>query len=404
MELNLIYTDYSNHLELLKNIFSDSRYHQKYNFNFINENDLVDMKKKYILLYPLQGQLSHLIKNNEILISEFLRKKIDEGFNIKIYFCTEAECEYEGIFDNLNEYLKQIKIPNDIVTIASGNSKLENLQQYGINCIRKYNPILSRISSTMLFVKNIDDVEWVEDKKYIFQCYNHMMIKPHRRAFLTLLEKEKLLDDIDWSSLSVQQSFELYEYGIQSFEFLKFSNDEILDLKTSHEKIINGGKSKLSEFENESMRNPYDGNPKSAEPNHNITYRENPHKNSYINIVSESQFELENTIHITEKSFVPFYFNQIPIFVATQGHVEKIKNFYGFDTFDDIIDHSYDLIENPKDRLYKIIEEVKRLNSNKNLIIDFYKNNKERFDKNRKIIQEISYKESYEIIIEDFLS
>jgi hypothetical protein len=57
--------------------------------------------------------------------------------------------------------------------------------------------------------------------------------------------------------------------------------------------------------------------------------------------------------------------------------------------FDDIIDHSYDEIINHKDRLFKIVEEIKRLNEKKEEIKGFYKNNYERFEKNKIIIYNI---------------
>jgi hypothetical protein len=409
MELNLIYTDLdivgNSHLNTLKNCLSDRRFQDKFNFNFFKDFELSDKSKKYILLFPFQGHLTTKIQNNTELISETLSKKINEGFDVSIYFCTEAESEFENIFNYLNDYLKSVNVPNDRVTIASGNSKLINIEQFGINCIREYNPIIHRISRTFTFIKPLDTVEWLEDKKYIFQCFNNMMIKPHRRAFLSLLDKENLLNDIDWSSLAVEQSFGLQDYGLFSLDVLDFSRDEILELKDSHSKIINNGKSKYSEYEDESMRNShFSGKVKTGEPNHHITYLKNPHKNAYINIVSETQYELQNTIHITEKSLIPFYFNQFPLFVATHGHVKKLKELYRFDVFDDVIDHSYDSIANPRDRMYKILDEVKRLNSKKEFLINFYKNNKDRFQKNRDLIVEISNIDSYSIIIDDFIS
>ena len=57
--------------------------------------------------------------------------------------------------------------------------------------------------------------------------------------------------------------------------------------------------------------------------------------------------------------------------------------------FDDLVNHSYDdEIDNGK-RLFMIIDEIKRLSENPQLIKDFYINNKERFLKNREIIFEI---------------
>ena len=60
-------------------------------------------------------------------------------------------------------------------------------------------------------------------------------------------------------------------------------------------------------------------------------------KNSYVNIVTETDFS-DDVIHITEKSLKPFYYYQLPIFVAPHNHLSELRKIYGFDMFDDIID------------------------------------------------------------------
>jgi hypothetical protein len=57
--------------------------------------------------------------------------------------------------------------------------------------------------------------------------------------------------------------------------------------------------------------------------------------------------------------------------------------------FEDIIDHSYDDVVNHRYRMFKIVDEIKRLNEKKEEIREFYKNNYERFEKNKIIIYNI---------------
>jgi hypothetical protein len=122
---------------------------------------------------------------------------------------------------------------------------------------------------------------------------------------------------------------------------------------------------------------------------HDDSYKVKTYSNSYINITTETNFESNNIIHITEKTFTPFNFYQIPVFVATYQHVKYLRDMYGFDMFDDLVNHSYDNeIDNGK-RLFMIADEIKRLNENPQVVKDFYKNNEERFIKNRNIIYEI---------------
>ena len=57
---------------------------------------------------------------------------------------------------------------------------------------------------------------------------------------------------------------------------------------------------------------------------------------------------------------------------------------YGFDFFDDIIDHSYDNEMDQKKRFSMFVKEVKRLHDNKESLIEFYNNNQHRFEENKK--------------------
>ena len=108
---------------------------------------------------------------------------------------------------------------------------------------------------------------------------------------------------------------------------------------------------------------------------------------SFINIVNETDFD-DKTIHITEKSLKPFYYYQYPIFVAPYEHCKYLRD-YGFDFFDDIIDHSYDNEKNNKKRIFMIIEELIRIKDNIGFFKNNYSNFKSRFIKNQKIVMDL---------------
>jgi hypothetical protein len=62
---------------------------------------------------------------------------------------------------------------------------------------------------------------------------------------------------------------------------------------------------------------------------------------SLVSLVHETNDHQHDHIFLTEKTFKVFAWHQLPIFVATPGHVAVVRSL-GFDLFDDIIDHSYD--------------------------------------------------------------
>jgi hypothetical protein len=120
------------------------------------------------------------------------------------------------------------------------------------------------------------------------------------------------------------------------------------------------------------------------------TYEYLSYKNSYVNITTETEFNTDE-IHITEKSFKPFVVFQFPLILASPGHIYEIRKRYDFDWFDDVIDHSYDLEKDHKIRLLKFVKEIKRINDNKEFFIEFYKNNKSRFEKNHKLAKDLTH-------------
>ena len=75
--------------------------------------------------------------------------------------------------------------------------------------------------------------------------------------------------------------------------------------------------------------------------------------------------------------------------MASANHIKKMKDRYGFDFFDDIVNHSYDSEMDPNKRFKMIIDEILRLNNKKEEIVNFFKNNKSRFDRNVQIIEEM---------------
>lgn len=88
-----------------------------------------------------------------------------------------------------------------------------------------------------------------------------------------------------------------------------------------------------------------------------------------INVITESCYEADPNGHhiethhlpgLTEKTFKSIYLSQIPIFVAPFNTVKCFREI-GFDAFDDIIDHSYDLEPDPQKRLIMIKDQIKNM-------------------------------------------
>lgn len=88
-----------------------------------------------------------------------------------------------------------------------------------------------------------------------------------------------------------------------------------------------------------------------------------------FNVISEAAYEPEpgsfKLIHhnlpgMTEKSYKCFALFQIPIWLAPQRAVECYRKL-GFDVFDDIVDHNYDLEPDPKKRINLVVDQVEKI-------------------------------------------
>jgi hypothetical protein len=78
-----------------------------------------------------------------------------------------------------------------------------------------------------------------------------------------------------------------------------------------------------------------------------------------IEIVLETLFD-DSRWHLTEKALRPIACGKPFILMATAGSLQYLQN-YGFETFDGLIDESYDLITDSRARLDAVVQEMKRI-------------------------------------------
>ena len=88
------------------------------------------------------------------------------------------------------------------------------------------------------------------------------------------------------------------------------------------------------------------------------------YRDSFVEIVSETTFTTPS-FFLSEKTAHAFYGCNFPIILNGCGAVAHLREI-GLDVFDDVVDHSYDLIKNPFDRMVTAIE------SNRKLLLDPY--------------------------------
>lgn len=308
------------------------------------------------------------------LISDDIKQMLKDEPNFYIMLITEHEPTNEIEFIKILKYFELNGIDLSKVYCVNNNSKLD---EYKI----KFNTNINVYKINFLLYCKIRDLRDAGGCHYevnkggkFFLTFNKSL-KPHRVGLLNLLNNRGLLNDVDWSFVPT---------GNQIFDshFLH----SLLDIDNIDVEFVDNLEYKLSDFEQGVYT--YDETTKDT-VSQTLTHVEsfNSYINSYVNITTESAFERQpNTIHISEKSYKPFFYYQFPIIVASQHHIKKMKELYGLDFFDDMINHSYDEEPDNKKRLSMIVDEIERINNNKEMFIEFYRNNQDRFEKNKQKI------------------
>ena len=80
---------------------------------------------------------------------------------------------------------------------------------------------------------------------------------------------------------------------------------------------------------------------------------------TYVNLVTETNINAATPM-LSEKSFKPIIAGQLFVLIAAPGAVQFLRDI-GIDTFDDIIDHGYDQIIDPRSRIRSAIEQIDQL-------------------------------------------
>lgn len=373
--------------------FNDSSFNIK-----ICKLEDINKEEKFYFIISKNYSYTFYIRNSEI----FLPKEIEyyiKNFDLKVIFLSEHESN-KFVDTFLQLLIRKIKKNNwneQNFYIIDNNSLLYKLKDRFNTKINLFKiDYLIHFFSKKYNSPSLIDIE--TDKKFIFLCHNR---QPHYHRILLLahLKNLNLLDgDITNWSLTLEHS-EYMKYTQQASNVISIAPfKNYLDL--NNKSLINDfsfmcNTKKLC-FYNEdiSWENTLDTY---QSLNQIDTFKsELNFKNSYINIVTESHYHFrENDVHITEKSFKPFYFFQLPIFVASWQHIKTMREEYDFDFFDDLIDHSYDDEKDDAKRFHMIVNEIKRLSTMRDEISTYYKMNMDKLIHNHTFLTNNNYDEKF---------
>jgi hypothetical protein len=203
------------------------------------------------------------------------------------------------------------------------------------------------------------DLNKPKTKKFL--CLNRRL-RFHRILLLSLLENENLLEN---SFTSYDMNLNLFPFFIDKLDDHHFKRQRIFyneeykqKAKDGYKKLLNNQK-RIVDYDNIESLEGYGWESKDI------------YTNSYFSIVTETEFQ-DNTRFISEKTIKPIMQYHPFVLVGSPYTLKELKT-YGFKTFNDFWDESYDEMESPNDRMIALFNLCKNLiNKSKNEWNDMY--------------------------------
>jgi len=273
---------------------------------------------------------------------------------------------------------------NFVILTSVENLHLEQIQSpnvqivpWGGDCVNQH--------AEYQTLKPVFDKDFSEPRHVISLNRN---LRDHRIVYISYLLGENLESTFDLSCLGIYQINPQREpQNFLDRIFWEFDNDSdehdrIRDsVMQGYEKFFNNRNLIVDDYEIYAGGN----NDNILNFNQCLRFR---YRTSFLEIITESSFSSPGYM-LTEKTMHGFYACNFPILLSGQGAVGHLRDI-GFDMFDDIIDHSYDLISNPIDRIVQAVDQNRDLLTDAQQVKKLWVDNQERFHKNIHVANHIT--------------
>lgn len=345
--------------------------------NLITKNDKIESDKKYDIIF---------IGSNQLNDCNDLFKYSTEETTYYIDSVTESSGFY-GVYENTLNFKKRFNLKSDkvvlICDVISNNDfeKLKDFKVFNSNYFPFYAYLTFTRDSFSLFNGNqfelIQNLPFNSNRQKLFVSRNGRF-NEFRAYTLYQLFKHNLMDAGIISAFfygcdkTIHKDFSDVIYFNQYME-KEYWNDVSSKLPISIDRFFLG----WDENSNANI---------SGDLHHTDVF-----SGGYIDSVTENihysstPFEY-NTI--TEKSLKPFLLYQLPIFISYKNNLSCLRDM-GFDLFDDILDNSYDLIEDPKERIDVALSNLVKLKSID--LSEYFDKNKIRFINNKNLVLKLAF-------------
>jgi len=339
------------------------KYIPKKNITDVNEDDLKNWVN-VIVNYPDHTILNDLDMDKVLNLSKKSISLLKNNDNVFLLIGDKREGNYivnDSFWEAIIKFRKKNNIPYDKVVVINNNSRLSHpdvkttpMPLYLLS--HRLNPTILELENEIhsddfisIVLKSDLDSKKIRNKRFL--SYNRCGWRWHRALILSKLYKLGILDNTIFSFYENPYFDDKFKFGNliylpSIFEGLKIDDKDKWDILKF---LVDKCPTKLDHPTSES-----------ASGGHNYFSKKEHYLDTYVSIVNETGI-LDDVTFITEKTIRPM-FNRHPFIVWGNPYILKTLRFYGFKTFDWLIDESYDECENANDRFDMILKEIEKLN------------------------------------------
>ena len=322
------------------------------------------------------GFLSHIFDENINYIKSVFESVRDKP-NVKLTFTNFHEGGTPNQFiEKLIQLKNRVGLDNHQICIITNNANASVYEKM-IDVIYKpyllgfladhYKDILHtpiEHNDTIIGLLSADEYINSEKKKF-FLSYNKNTTKPFRVQLLLWLMKTGIIDDSYVSILIKNQYFDRNQ--------LRSDKDELYDLIAWFNQFEQKGFNVL-DWDYPNHQNDVFSSLKYTTKSH--------YADTIFNIITETTCDT-NSLNLTEKSFKGIA-NCHPYLVIGDVNTHKHIKDLGFELYEDLIDYSFDSIDDSEIRLNSALKEVKRIyNIGESGILEWYKKNVDKIEYNK---------------------
>jgi hypothetical protein len=265
------------------------------------------------------------------LLPERVFNELGHG-HIRILFYYHEGDNPERIKQRLDILVKQYKLPRQCYVFVSANTAARDVPGFVY-----FNEIELWYYQRNYNVAPLEIHNQPRSKDFTALVRLH---KPWRAMAITDLHRNQVLNNSYWSYCeTVTAPTDLNDSPIEV--------DSIKDLRELTQRFLSQTPYVSDEWSN------LDRN------NHSIT-EPKYHTDSYCNIVFETHFDADQSggVYLTEKTFKPIKHGQLFFIAGCAGSLELLRE-QGYRVFDQVLDNTYDRIENNTERWQRLCNAIK---------------------------------------------